>query len=250
MSTDITIPKMTPATIFNMGVEKTGKTHIASSFPGPKYWIYADKNFKCQQKFMDKANDGSHREDYTTWAELNGKVIPELRARDNDYKTIVVDTISNLAKARLKELVGPGKATYDHWGIFKHNLENLVENLVELALPKDDHPGYNIVVNCHLKKTLSGEDILEGYDPMIQGSTANSIRSYFDSVFVTQQVTDLKGDTTYKLYTSPPSKFYTGIGDGIGGGLYGRLPDVIELKDSDSAYDVLMGHWQKTNTKK
>lgn len=218
-----TAPRQENYSIAVLGTEKSGKTTFACSMPEPIAIAYSDPNRATVEGYV---REGRKIDLYPvkTWKDFE-EFVKMAVARQLEARTLVVDSWGFLSDRLVSMLAGPsGEVTIQQWGRIKdHNWETLMQ-LLSCTEAKGEHPGYHIVVTCHLTDVTDEKGNLIKVRPAISGSFKDTFGRCFDSVFLSRSravraVVDNRMVTTgveHVLLTTPPDSYHT-CGDGVGG---------------------------------
>ena len=159
---------------------------------------------------------GSWKEFTTTIRQLYGphKIMEEVRIGNTVVKQektevrptnkteisgIVVDTISELSKKYQRSLtLEDGTMKLKEWGKLKINLDKMLDMLTKI-------PGI-VIMNCHCKLQHMDDGTMR-LIPYIDGSSKEDISKWFDFVFYTKAVTDLKGNSSFLWRTQRTERY-------------------------------------------
>ena len=120
-------------------------------------------------------------------------------ANETEISGIVVDTVSELSKKYQRSLtLEDGTMKLKEWGKLKNNLDKMLDMLTKI-------PGI-VIMNCH-SKTQHMDDGTTKLIPYIDGSSKEDISKWFDFVFYTKAVTDLKGNSTFMWRTQRTERY-------------------------------------------
>lgn len=184
-----------------VGPPGSGKSCAAIGFPYPilaldfdnkmnsaAMW-YADDKTRLQN--VDVRQLGKRLDDSDPIAELNkiikDELVPQQKAGEMKYKTLVVDSMTTFSAAVLAHIVrtNPGikrvasaqgvQAGMQDFGILKREFAKLIPGLLSLPM--------NIVMTAHVKtdrSELTGEIIRS---PVMDGSFSQELPIYFEEVY-------------------------------------------------------------------
>jgi hypothetical protein len=227
------------------GKNGSGKTRTALSFPGPILLLYTDQNLETVRAMRAKGAD-LHPVEINSMKLLEDKILPAITNRQFSQRTIVLDTLDFLSEhVAIPEISGPSrKMQQQSWGELKRRLAGVLTQLTAATKPtlNGSHPGYHVVVNCHIKAEES-DGSLVGYVPSISGATRYEVEDFFDFVFLLEA--DLKVSTVggksvkkkrFRIHTVPPNMFHTCKGNDT-------LPPEMVIEDQINPYEILEKHW-------
>lgn len=231
------IPLSENIKILLCGPPGSGKTCAAVSFPYPMLvldfdqkinsaaaWYASDKE---RLQNVDVRQLGKRLDDSDPIAELNKiireELVPQQKAGEMKYKTLVVDSCTTFSAAVLAHIVktNPGvkrvasaqgvQAGVQDFGILKREFAKLIPGLLSLPM--------NVVMTAHIKtdrSELTGEIIRS---PIMDGSFSAELPIYFEEVYRIY----MKDGKPYAQTKSDPS--YDFCRSQIP-----RLPNPVELK--------------------
>jgi hypothetical protein len=162
------------------GPPGSGKTRSASTWPDP---LYAD----IEGRLLSVRDRDVNRVKIDTVAEMEElKVLldqtPEIRRRmlGADVKTLVIDTVDELARMIIKERLRAEKIEtfrMADWGWFGDQLRGILRGYRNIE-------DLNVLFNCHVKATEDSETGRVEKKPDIQGSVGNEIAAYVDQALL------------------------------------------------------------------
>lgn len=170
------------------GPPGSGKTRTASTWPDP---LYAD----IEGRLLSVRDRNVNRVKIDTVAEMEElKALldqsPDIRKRmlGVDVKTVIIDTVDELARMIIKERLKAEKLEalrMQDWGWFGDQLRGLLRGYRNLE-------DLNVLFNVHIKSTEDSETGRVEKKPDIQGAVGNEIAGYVDEAFllVARPVTD------------------------------------------------------------
>jgi hypothetical protein len=224
-------------TVLYIGAEKTGKTYNAFSGPAPS-GIYTDHNQDTLAEYPCVKYDSP-----TTFKQLE-EIVRELELRTAPFETVVVDGFSVLSQMRKAEIQGIGSMDIQKWGSLFDDMLRVTGQLLALAHPTDNHPGYHVVGTCHINRMTDKDGALLEYRPHIQGQFGIWLPRMFNTILGTDFKTDkvitgtgpgkkIEYSASYVVYTSPPNNYWK-----LGGGFASKLPPVTSglFKDLSKAW--------------
>ena len=176
--------------IMLLGDYGAGKSHFASTFPGPIYVFDFDGHIMGYR----------HREDvwfdqfelsHIGWVKFEKMLIQVKKMVDaGEVKTVVVDSMTAMADIAMERAMqldpkrGPDEGPI--WNVHYQ----IVKNLMEAKLHKILTFNANVIFNGHWKLQFDSKTgAIIGADPMLTGQLAVKIPGYFDEVYWCQAVT-------------------------------------------------------------
>ena len=225
-------------TVLYIGAEKTGKTYGAFSWPKP-YGIYTDHNQDTLAEYPGVPYDSPD-----TFKDLE-EIVRELSLRTAPFETVVVDGFSVLSQMRKAEIQGGGSMDIQKWGGLFDDMLRVTGQLLALAHPTDNHPGYHIVGTTHINRMTDKDGALLEYRPHIQGQFGLWLPRMFNTILgtdfkaekkITRKGTgppEIEYEAKYVVYTTPPNNYWK-----LGGGFASKLPPVTSglFKDLSKAW--------------
>lgn len=220
--TDETFSNKTRALL--MGELGTGKTRLAGTFPGKRYWLNFDAGLKTVAGQHDPHVTFTVPEDMKSARKKDVyktvvKILVELRDRvgrfdpergeHGDVSTIIIDGYTNMAELIMAEILAKDlkdpandKPEWDHYNMLKGRLSAITK--LTQAQP------YNVVATVGVgfdKDEVTGAFIGE---PLILGSFRKIIGYMYDEVYLLdakQKKTASGTAVTYECHTKPTMFF-------------------------------------------
>lgn len=162
------------------GPPGSGKTRTASTWPHP---LYAD----IEGRLLSVRDRDVNRVKIDTVAEMEELKLlldqpPEIRSRmlGVEVKTLVIDTVDELARMIIKERLKAEKIEtfrMADWGWFGDQLRGILRGYRNLE-------DLNVLFNVHVKTTEDSETGRIEKKPDIQGSVGNEIAAYVDQALL------------------------------------------------------------------
>lgn len=163
------------------GPPGAGKTRLAASFPNP-IWLDMEGRLLSIRERVDIPVFQIHT--IGELEEVYAMVHQEPRVRRSllngyEVKTVVLDTVDEMAKILMKERLNSEKAetpTFKDWGYFADKGRSILRGFRNLDL--------NVVINCHVRETSDNETGRSEKRPDISGSLGNELAAYFDECWL------------------------------------------------------------------
>lgn len=163
------------------GPPGAGKTRLAASFPNP-IWLDMEGRLLSIRERVDIPVFQIHT--IGELEEVYAMVHQEPRVRRSllngyEVKTLVLDTVDEMAKILMKERLNSEKAetpTFKDWGYFADKGRSILRGFRNLDL--------NVVINCHVRETSDNETGRSEKRPDISGSLGNELAAYFDECWL------------------------------------------------------------------
>jgi hypothetical protein len=230
-------------TILLKGFSKAGKSSAAVGFPEPILYINSDPN-KGVARAARAAGRNIDLIPLRSFQDYENVILPSLKNREPDVRTVVVDDASSLGKMLVDEAKGTkARPSRDDYASILNRHWSGMQILTDTATPKGDHPGYIVVVTARLKEDTSEDGALERYQCCMWGQFKDHIESFFNYVLLCEGGTasEVVGNVSklvrqFKIYTVPPNRYHTCAG--------GELPPVITVGDGESAFSILNQYWK------
>lgn len=230
------------------GESKAGKSTLASTAPAPRLMmdVEAAARFLPGKKVywnpLDPKNPKPPEWDgewetcvvVTDTYEVALKTYDWLKSGKHDFKSVILDSISEL-QAKVKEAVnGRNKMQIQHWGDLGSKLAFFCRDLRDLTAHPDD-PIEAVVITSMTKVSNEGES-----RPFIQGNVANQLPYWFDVtsyIYVDQVADEETGEMSLErmLLVEPMNGIIAGNRVG------GRLPEIIESPNVSDMINAVFG---------
>lgn len=159
------------------GRSGTGKTHFGSTFPKPILFIDTNERGTetiAQEEDIDVVRVTEWTEiDELYWALLN-------KETEVDYKSIVIDQVSNLQDIGMAEVLRKGRKGRDetftqrNWGQLSGMLKQFISDFRDLS----DH--YNLLLIAHERVNDGGDEDEDSIEPSIGARVMPSVSSFLD----------------------------------------------------------------------
>lgn len=236
--------------ILQKGPAKTGKSRGAYTFPPPVFAVYTDPNRLTVQQMQEQGFEIDARR-VTSWVDYERKIVPAITNRLIDAQTIVLDTIDMLLDQMWRQIQGSrSKLAIQDFGTGLQWASDTTYQLVSSTMPRGKpgdanyHPGYNIIVNVHVKDVTNDSGALVKVCPSLMGQFKDDLESYFDAVLICdkdirvtpQQGAPAKRETIYKVLTQPPDRYQTA-------GAPADWPPEFVLRAGENLYDKIRPLW-------
>lgn len=202
-----------------LGPPKVGKSTLLASWPNPFLvaWDPNQETFLKHHPSCPRVTPDSPEQferDILPWL-LGGGLAQEFP----DVETVVVDTLSFMARAYELEILGTANKMDNKggdWMVFSNRMSRVLGQLTRLAKSNTLPKNYHFIASCHEKEkyvAVRGDGGMErqlvGIDPAVAGQTAGLIAGYFDFViYVTRgkknvRITDQTAPGGYRIEQRP-----------------------------------------------
>jgi len=175
-------------TLLVHGEAGAGKSWLGDSSPAPRLILDAEgraKYLPSQPKVLWDPRKGAPPQYDGTW-ETCVAIVPDyktmelvfrwLQSGQHQFLSVVVDSLMEVQKRFIDELVGLNPLDQQDWGVVLRNLEKLVRDYRDLVI-KPENP-----TRCVVFTTGSREDKSGKWRPMLQGAMARSLPYAVDTV--------------------------------------------------------------------
>lgn len=159
------------------GRSGTGKTHFGSTFPKPILFI--DTNERGTETIAMEEDIDVVR--VTEWGEIDELYWALLnKETDVEYKSIVIDQVSNLQDIGMAEVLRKGRKGRDetftqrNWGQLSGMLKQFISDFRDLS----DH--YNLLLIAHERINDGGDEDEDSIEPSIGARVMPSVSSFLD----------------------------------------------------------------------
>lgn len=170
--------------IMLLGDYGAGKSHFASTFPGPIYVFDFDGHIMGYRHRDDVYYD-QFQLSYLGWVKFEKVLLQVKKATEaGEYATIVVDSMTSMTDIAMERALqldpkrGPDEGPM--WNVHYQIVKNLMEAKLHKILSFD----CNVIFNGHWKLQYDQKTgAIIGADPMLTGQLAVKIPGYFDEVY-------------------------------------------------------------------
>jgi hypothetical protein len=229
---EIDFPKGTALSIIVHGASKAGKSTYANTAPAPRLLMDAEMAYRFlpgKKIFWDPQTEAPPKYD-GSW-ELCVVIVREyadmekasqwLWAGDHDFRSLVIDSISEI-QARFKDqLISSGRMDQQTWGDLLYEMDKLVRGFRDLTEHK--RKPLQAVVLTAMTQMKDGK-----YRPYVQGQLQTKLPYFMDVIgfLYVKQVENHEDPTKppvkqRQMLVSPHDMFEAGER------VQGRLPDVV-----------------------
>jgi hypothetical protein len=191
------------------GGSKTGKTSMLASAPAPRLLIDVEKSSRfidgIKPIFWDPRRDlpeyqpnddvfGSTWDTVvvrlTKWEQWEKGVWPHLESGKHPFRSVLLDSISELQTCLIEGIAGEGQLTQQQWGTVLRKLTGMLRDMRDLT----EHPvrPVEVVAASALEKSYTG--VLK---PLLQGAAVDVVPYLMDALFYLSR----DSDGTRKLLT-------------------------------------------------
>lgn len=196
----------TSLTMVVHGESGAGKSWLADTAPGPRLVLDAEggTSWTPSDKVYWDPTDGSpppQTED-TCVATIKsfqamGKVLAWLQSGKHPFKSVVIDSLTEIQKRCLDNITGVEAADQRAWGEVLRKMEALVRAFRDLTIP-NGVPGLPCVV------FVAGSQVKDGVTrPHLQGQLGNTLPYFVDVVGYLYLAQNEDGDIQRKLLCAP-----------------------------------------------
>jgi hypothetical protein len=221
------------------GGAKVGKTTLAETAPGPRLVLDAEggSRFTASRKvlwdptqYAPPVDDGSwdtcvvYVRDFDTVQ----RVYQWLASGQHPFRSVVLDSISEIQQRCIDALVGTDPMMQQDWGDLLRRMSDLVRKMRDLTI----HPTNPLeaVVLIAMTREVNGK-----WKAYMQGQIATTLPYYIDVIgYLFTEMDTTTGAITRQLLTAPLPSFDAGDRTG-------RLPDRIPNPNLSSMLDTIFG---------
>lgn len=231
-------------TVLVHGASKVGKSTLAVSAPAPRLYLdveSASRFLPITRVYWDPAKEAPPECDGTwdtcvvmtrDWGTVE-KVYQWLHAGKHCFKSLIIDSISELQGRFLESKAGRNQLTQQQWGDAFRQVSGLVRDIRDLTM----HP--TNPVECVVMTAIT-KNIDEKWKPYVQGQLQAVLPYLLDAVlymWVENETNDLTGESAEirKVLTRPTPQFEAG--ERVGG----VWPQVISNPDLSVMKDMIFG---------
>jgi hypothetical protein len=189
------------------GPPKVGKSTMLATAPGPRLLIDVEKSSRfiegikpiywnpseAPPEYDDDEVFGSKWDTavvrLTSWGQWE-KVWPWLESGNHPFRSVLLDSISELQVMLIESLAGDGQLTQQQWGTVLRKLTGMLRDMRDLT----EHPikPVEVVAASALEKSYTG--VLK---PLLQGASVDVVPYLMDALFYLNR----DGDGERKLLT-------------------------------------------------
>ncbi len=226
-------------TVLVHGASKVGKSTLAVTAPTPRLYLdveSASRFLPITRKFWDPMKEPPPTPDGTwdtcvvqtrDWGTVE-RVYQWLASGEHGFKSLIIDSISELQGRFLEREAGRGQITQQQWGSAYRTVGGLVRDIRDLTM----HPTKPVecVVMTAMTKNIDGK-----WKPYVQGQLQSVLPYLLDAVVYlwVDQENDLSGETTEvrKILTRPTAEFEAGERVGGAWPTVIKDPNISAMKD-------------------
>jgi hypothetical protein len=201
------------------GGSKTGKTHFADTAPAPRLHLDAEGGTRFlhsrtigwdPHQYAPPENDGSWDTCvvYVRRYETMTRVYQWLESGQHPFKSVTLDSISEVQQRCVDELAGTDSMKQQQWGELLRKMSELVRKFRDLTF----HPTTPLeaVILVAMSRQIDGRWV-----PYVQGQLATTLPFYIDVIgyFYVQVVTDNETGherTVRRMLVSPHPQYEAG----------------------------------------
>lgn len=221
------------------GPAKTGKTHFAETSPAPRLVLDAEggTRFTPSRKHIwnpmtepPPAYDGTwetcvvYIRDFVTMQ----TAYQWLASGQHPFKSVVVDSLSEIQQRCVDLLAGTGRMEQQLWGDLLRQMSDLVRKMRDLII----HPTNPVdaVVLVAMTRTSNDRQV-----PLVQGQLSATLPYYLDITgYFYTEADPATGLLVRKLLVAPQPGFEAGDRTG-------RLPGIVENPNISTMFDTIFG---------
>lgn len=219
------------------GAARAGKTTFAYTGPYPRLVLDVEKGsrfVKAVKKKWDPMTEAPPVAD-GTWDtcvvkvenfDVALKVYEWLKSGQHQFKTVILDSISELQAKCQEQIVGRAKMQTQDWGTLLQRMSFFCRDLRDLT----EHPTQPIEAVVVIAMSRSQDDIIK---PYLQGQIGSQVPYWYDitGYLYVDQVQDAEGNWTEvrRLLTGKHPQYETGS----------RVPDLPTVLDSPNITSIL-----------
>lgn len=225
------------------GPSKVGKSTLATTAPYPRLYLDVEASSRflaINAKVWDPYAEAPPIPDgtwdtavvYVRDFDTMVKVYEWLQLGEHQFKSLIIDSISEL-QVRLKEKIsGRGKMQIQQWDDMLRVLSGLLRDLRDLTM----HPSNPFEAIVLIALTRMKDDM---YRPLLQGQVADTIPYLFDVVGYLW--VDQVADTNPELGTHEVRRLLTGKHDVYEAGerVSGRIPRILDNPNIEQMIDMV-----------
>ena len=205
------------------GPAGSGKTTLGLTGPGPTLFLDVETASRFIPK-KDKVSwdpmkdsppvyDGSWKYcvvKVKTW-DIANKTLEYLRSNKHPFKTVVLDSVSEILIKAKEKINGQNQFQIQHWGRLGQNMGQFLRSLRDITAD-DDSPIQIMYIISASKEFIVGEgdDLSHEWRPLLEGATKDTIGFLYDMVaFITLDTVPNDPDNPARG-TRRSQTFYTG----------------------------------------
>jgi hypothetical protein len=176
--------------IMLLGDYGSGKSHFASTFPGPIYVFDFDGHI-LGYRHRDDVWFDQFELSYLGWVKFE-KTLKQVQkmVEEKEISTVVVDSMTSMADIAMERALQLDPKRGSDEGPLWNVHYQIVKNLMEAKLHKILTFNANVIFNGHWKLQMDSKTgAIIGADPMLTGQLSVKIPGYFDEVYWCQAKT-------------------------------------------------------------
>lgn len=197
------------------GPSKAGKTYLANTSPGPRLILDAEggtRFLKTNKVVWDPrdAPPDDLKEDDTVLVYIRdfsqlAHAYQWLAAGKHPFRSIILDSISEIQQRCIDALVGTEQMRLADWGTLSRKVARLVRDYRDLLI----HPTNPVAAVILIAMTKQSNDSGK-YVPYVQGQLATALPFYIDIVGYLQAAVDESGEMQRYLLVQPHNQYEAG----------------------------------------
>lgn len=218
------------------GPAKSGKSFLGDSTPGPRLVLDAEMGSRftpSKKKVWDPAKEAPPVAD-GTWETCIVyvrdyrsvlKAYEWLDSGKHPFRSVVLDSISEIQQRAVDALAGIQQPTQQEWGTLLRQVSDLVRRFRDLTT----NPAKPLDAVVFIAMTKQGRDGDATWRPHVQGSLAVTLPYFTDIVGYLCNTQQPDGTSVRRLFVGPVNGFETG--ERVGGRLGTHIdnPDITEM---------------------
>lgn len=178
---------MTALSMIVHAESKVGKSWFSGTMPGPRLYLDIESRSRFvplgrrvawdpRQSIPDDIDEGTTVVVKVTDFDAVGLVYQWLAAGKHPFRSLIVDSLTELQKRLVDKIAGAGQMETQGWGELLRRMESLVRKMRDLSDPPAGMPPLNVLFIC-------GSVEKDGkVRPLLQGALGNSLAYHVDLV--------------------------------------------------------------------
>lgn len=205
------------------GPAGSGKTTLGLTGPGPTLFLdvetasrFIPKNDKVS---WDPMREGPPKYDGSwkycvvkvkTWDVAN-KTLEYLRSNNHPFRTVVLDSVSEILIKAKEKINGQNQFQIQHWGRLGQNMGQFLRSLRDITADEDSPIQIMYIISASKEFIVGeGDDLSHEWRPLLEGATKDTIGFLYDMVaFITLDTVPNDPNNPAKG-TRRSQTFYTG----------------------------------------
>lgn len=196
------------------GPSKAGKTYLANTSPGPRLILDAEggTRFLKSNKIVWNPSDPPPecKEDDTVLVYIRdfgqlSKAFQWLAAGKHPFRSVILDSISEIQQRCIDALVGTEQMRLADWGTLSRQVARLVRDYRDLLIHPTNPVSCVILIAMTRQNNDSGK-----YSPYVQGQLAVALPFYIDCLGYLTASADESGEMQRYLLMQPHNQYEAG----------------------------------------